>query len=70
MPNDNDRDEFGSAVDIQDYAQRLFDAHGIGAIAEAAQRARQFEERGDEAQAKIWRRIEDALKQMQGPHVS
>jgi hypothetical protein len=70
MPTDEDSDEFGTEVDILDYAQRLFDAHGIGAIAEAAQKARQFEERGDSEQARIWRRIEEALKQMRGPHVS
>ena len=27
-------------VDVQDYARRLFDAHGAKAVAEAAQKAR------------------------------
>jgi hypothetical protein len=69
MPTEQDED-FGTEIDIQDYAQRLFDAHGVGAIAEAAQKAHEFEERGDKEQSRIWRRIEDTLKQMRGPHVS
>jgi len=58
------------AVEIQDHARKLMDAHGAKAIAEAAQKARAFEVQGDRQQAEDWRRIEAALKEMQGPHLS
>ena len=45
-------------------------AHGFAAIAEAAQKANAFEQQGDEEQAQTWRRIETALLEMRGPHVS
>ena len=54
--------------EIHDYARQLFEAHGGSAIAEAAQRARGFEEQGESEQARTWRRIEAALKLMRGPH--
>ena len=54
--------------EIHDYARQLLEAHGGAALAEAAQRARGFEERGDDEQATTWRRIEAALKLMRGPH--
>jgi hypothetical protein len=55
------------AVEIQDYARKLFEAQGPKALAESAQKARSFEEQGDPEQATTWRRIEAALIQMQGP---
>jgi hypothetical protein len=58
------------AVDVQDYARQLLEAHGFAAIAEAAQRANMFEQQGDKEQAQTWRRIEVALLQMRGPHAS
>lgn len=58
------------AVDIEEHARKLREAHGEKAAAEAAQKARAFEAQGDAGQAKIWRRIELALRQMQGPHAS
>ncbi len=58
------------AVEIQDHARRLKAAHGDGAVAEAAQKAAALEKAGDAQQAKDWRRIEAALRQMQGPHSS
>jgi hypothetical protein len=58
------------AVEIQEQARRLLEAHGVKAIAEAAQKARAYEEQGDKEQSKTWRRIEAALKEMQGPRVS
>jgi hypothetical protein len=56
--------------EIHDYARRLMEAHGPKAIAEAAQKARAFEDRGDADQAKTWRDIEQALLLMRGPSVS
>lgn len=58
------------AMDIQSAARQLKDAHGNKAIAEAAQKAVAYEHSGDQDKAQDWRRIEAALKQMQGPHVS
>jgi hypothetical protein len=57
-------------VVVPDYARRLFEAHGVKAIAEAAQKAVALERKGDERQAKSWRRIEAALKEMAGPRQS
>jgi hypothetical protein len=57
-------------TDIHSYARELKEAHGPKALAEAAQRAVKFEKQGDSEQAKTWRRIEAALKEMQGPHQS
>jgi hypothetical protein len=58
------------AMEIQEHARKLRDARGELAIAHAAQKARDFEHQGDTKQAETWRRIEAALRQMQGPRVS
>ena len=58
------------AVEIQEHARKLMEAHGPQAAVEAAQKARAFEEQGDKEQAETWRRIEAALRQMQGPHAT
>lgn len=57
-------------IDIQDYARRLFEAHGDKAIAEAAQKARAHEEKHEREEAKTWRHIEAAIKLLNGPHAS
>ncbi len=58
------------AMDIQEHARKLRAARGDLALAQAAQKARDFEQQGDIKQAETWRRIEAALRQMQGPRVS
>jgi len=58
------------AAQVQDYARQLFEAPGVKAISEAAQKARACEEQGDREQAQTWRRVEAALMQMRGPHLS
>lgn len=58
------------AMDIQEHARRLRDARGELALALAAQKVRSFEQQGDAEQAQTWRRIEAALRQMQGPRHS
>lgn len=58
------------AVEIQAHARKLMEAHGTKALAEAAQKARTFEEKGDVEQAATWRRVEAALRQLQGPRAS
>jgi hypothetical protein len=57
-------------TEIYDYARQLLEAHGDKALAEAAQKARQFEQQGENEQAETWRHIEAAMKLMRGPHVS
>jgi len=52
---------------ISEYARGLKDAHGDRAIAEAAQRAAACERTKDKEEAKTWRKVEAALKAMQGP---
>jgi hypothetical protein len=63
-------DDAMQTVEIHDYARQLWEAHGLKAIAEAAQRARSFEERGESERARNWRRIEAVLLEMRGPHRS
>jgi len=58
------------AMEIQEHARKLREAQGDRALALAAQKAREFEHQGNTIDAQIWRRIEAALHQMQGPRVS
>jgi len=58
------------AVDIQEYARKLLNAHGDKAEYEAAQKAHQFKQEGDEKQAEDWMKIRKAIHQMRGPHES
>ncbi|MBK5934919.1 hypothetical protein C8N32_103164 [Rhodovulum imhoffii] len=52
---------------ITEYARALYDAHGDKAEAEAARKARQFEDSGDTAQSEQWRGIQAAIKMMRAP---
>jgi hypothetical protein len=63
-------DDAMQTVEIHDYARQLWKAHGLKAIAEAAQKARSFEERGENERARNWRRIEAVLLEMRGPRQS
>ena len=56
-----------NATDISTLARELFAAQGAKAIAEAAQKADSCRQAGDEEQAKIWQRVEGALREMRGP---
>ena len=56
------------ATEIQQQARMLLEAHGDKAVLEAAQKAKSLEDSGATEEARIWRKIEDALKQMRGPH--
>jgi hypothetical protein len=57
-------------LDIHEHARRLMEAHGWNAIAEAGQKARAFQDQGDEAQARVWREIQKSLMLMRGPSAS
>jgi hypothetical protein len=56
--------------DIREYAQALYTAHGEKSLAEAAQRARDLEKKGDHEEARNWRRIESTLQEIRGPRQS
>jgi hypothetical protein len=58
------------AIGIEEHARKLLAAHGNKAIAEAAQKAKTLEEHNELEEAKTWRRIEAALREMQSPRVS
>lgn len=58
------------AIEIQDHARPLMAAMGMGAIAEAAQKARRSQNCAARNEAADWRRIEAALRLMQGPLAS
>jgi hypothetical protein len=57
-------------ADIHEYARQLLEARGATAIADAAQKARSFEQQGNGDEARTWRRIGNALKLMRGPRQS
>jgi hypothetical protein len=57
-------------INIHDYARQLLDAHGAQAVVEAARKARDCAQQGENEQAETWRRVQAALKEMRGPHVS
>ncbi|MGD8810690.1 MAG: hypothetical protein PVG24_13860 [Gammaproteobacteria bacterium] len=56
--------------DVADYAKRLLAAHGGKAEAEAAAKAREFEEKNDTDQAETWRKIRAAISEMRGAPLS
>lgn len=58
------------ATEIQQHARKLYETFGAKAIAEAAQKAAMLENQNDADAARNWRRIEQALRQMHGPHAS
>jgi hypothetical protein len=55
------------ATEIQVQARMMREAHGPKAPAEAHRKAKDCERTGDVSGAADWRRIESALKLMQGP---
>jgi hypothetical protein len=57
-------------LDLQDYARQLFEAQGYKAIADAAQKASDFEKQGSKEGADTWRPIETVLLGMRGPHAT
>jgi len=58
------------AIEIQEYARQLLEAHGDKAVVVAANKARSFEEKGNRKEAETWRQVEKALKLMLGPRQS
>lgn len=58
------------ATEIQEHARKLLAARGTKAIGEAAQKAVALEKSGEMRAAEDWRRIEAALRLMQGPRAT
>jgi hypothetical protein len=56
-----------NTTDVSTLARQLFAAQGAKAIAEAAHKAESCRHAGDAEQAKIWERVEGALREMRGP---
>jgi hypothetical protein len=57
-------------MEIQGYAQQLWQAFGDKAEVEAAKKTRMLEEQGQHDEARTWKRIEAALRIMRGPNQS
>ena len=55
---------------VDDYARRLYDAHGDRAEYEAAQKMRESADRGDETAAAQWRQVREKIRILRGPLVS
>ncbi|MGZ8415684.1 MAG: hypothetical protein ACXWVQ_01670 [Methyloceanibacter sp.] len=55
---------------IHEHARRLVNALGDKAELEAAQKAADCERQGEKRQPVDWRRIQAAIKEMRGPHLS
>jgi hypothetical protein len=56
-----------NTTDVSTLARQLFAAQGAKAIAEAAHKAESCRQAGDAEQAKIWERVEGALRELRGP---
>ena len=57
-------------VHIDDYARRLYAAHGDKAEYEAAQRAKRCDEQGSAREAEQWRRVRSVIRILRGPNAS
>jgi hypothetical protein len=55
---------------IDDYARRLYSARGDMAEYEAAQKARECEDRGDRDTAEQWRDVRARIRILRGPNVT
>lgn len=55
---------------INEHARALYDAHGDKAEAEAALKAKQYEDAGDSSEAETWRAVRRAISEIRGAHES
>ena len=53
---------------VTEYAHALYRAQGNKAEAEAAQRAKKHEDAGDADEAKQWRAVQLAIRELRGAH--
>ena len=56
------------AIKAAEYARALYSAHGDKAEAEAAQKMRECEEAGKDAEAADWKAVRQAVRAMRGPN--
>lgn len=70
MPRPDEMENAMLAMEVRDYARKLFVQRGAVAIAEAAQKAADLEKDGQAEEAAKWRRISAAIREMRGPHQS
>lgn len=59
-----------TTTDVSTVARHLFETQGPQAIAEAAQKAADFEQAGDRQQAEFWHRVEGLLREARGARQS
>ncbi len=59
-----------TAVQIDDYARRLYAASGDRAEYEAAQKAKECAARGARSEAEQWRKVRERIRILRGPNVS
>lgn len=59
-----------SMLEVDDYARRLWHAHGDRAEYEAAQKARNAEDKGDRDTAAQWRQVREKIRILRGPNAS
>jgi hypothetical protein len=57
-------------IAIDDYAQRLYTAHGDRAEYEAAQKAKECDDKGDTETAEQWRQVRAKIRILRGPNAS
>jgi hypothetical protein len=57
-------------IQVDDYARRLYSAHGDRAEYEAAQKARDAETKGDAETAAQWRQVREKIRILRGPNES
>ncbi|MEM8569584.1 MAG: hypothetical protein AAGG56_01635 [Pseudomonadota bacterium] len=55
---------------VDDYANRLLNAHGDKAEYEAAQKAKNCEQTGQIEEAEQWRKVREKIRIRRGPNVS
>jgi hypothetical protein len=58
------------ATRIDDVAQRFYRAHGDRAEYEAAQKAKDCQERGASDEAATWRSVRERIRILRGPNAS
>jgi hypothetical protein len=59
-----------STVEIDDYARRLYEAHGDRAEYEAAQKAKDADAKGEADTAEQWRLVREKIRILRGPNAS
>jgi hypothetical protein len=58
------------AIEIDDYARRLYEARGDRAEYEAAQKAKDAASKGQADAAEQWRRVREKIRILRGPNAS